>query len=93
VALCIIPFGKKSEMYSLGKHHKNGVIDINNLDFKLMPSHVLKIPIPGFAINAIELKILENFEYGGYTVFYAQSVRLTKYSNELPLAHTPWYNL
>jgi flavin reductase (DIM6/NTAB) family NADH-FMN oxidoreductase RutF len=93
VALCLVPYSKKREMYSLGKHHRNGVIDISKLDFKLTLSPSLKIPIPEFAINAIELRISEHFEFGGYTVFYAQSVKLIKYSDELPLAHTPWYNL
>jgi flavin reductase (DIM6/NTAB) family NADH-FMN oxidoreductase RutF len=93
VALCMVPYSKKKEMYSLGKHHKNGVIDISKLDFKLTLSPSLKIPIPEFAINAIELRISEHYEYGGYTVFYAQSLYFSKYTEELPLAHTPWYNM
>jgi hypothetical protein len=42
VALCLVPFSKKKKIYSLGKHHKNGVIDINCLDFKLTLSPTLK---------------------------------------------------
>jgi hypothetical protein len=91
--LCLVPFSKKNEMYSLGKHHKNGVVDTGRLDFKLMPSQALKIPIPEFAINVIEMNISEHFEFGGYTVFYAKSLNVSDYSDALPLAHTPWYNL
>src|SRR6185436_13615909 len=93
VALCLVPFSSKSKMYSLGKHHKDGRIEINNLDFKIIFSETLKIPIPEFSINAIELKVLENFQYGGYTVFYAETVNFAKYSDQVPLVHTPWYNL
>jgi flavin reductase (DIM6/NTAB) family NADH-FMN oxidoreductase RutF len=92
-ALCLVPFNSTSKMYSLGKHHKNGRIEIENLDFKIICSETFKIPIPEFSINAIELKVLENFQYGGYTVFYAQVVNFKQYSDEWPLVHTPWYSL
>jgi flavin reductase (DIM6/NTAB) family NADH-FMN oxidoreductase RutF len=93
VCLCLVPFNKKEEVYSLGKHHKDGKLDFSSVNFKFLPSSEFKIPVPDLVININELKIVNHFDCGVHTVFYSQSVEFSKFSNEFPLAHTPWYNL
>ncbi|MEP7167876.1 MAG: hypothetical protein ABI855_00750 [Bacteroidota bacterium] len=93
VTLCLVPFNNKNEVYSLGKHHKNGKLNFDSVSFSVITSNEFKIPVPGFVINVNELKIVDYFDCGVHTVFYSQSEKFSKYSNETPLAHTPWYNL
>lgn len=93
VCLCLVPFNNKNEAYSLGKHHKDGKLNFDSVDFSVISSNEFKIPVPGFAININELKVIDYFDCGVHTVFYAQSEKISKHSDKAPLAHTPWYNL
>jgi hypothetical protein len=91
--LCLVPFSKKNEVYALGKHHKDGRLHFDLLNFKIFLSDEFKIPVPEFVINVNELKIADHFDCGAHKVFYARAVAFTKCADEAPLAHTPWYNL
>ena len=91
--LCLVPFSKKNEVYSLGRHHKEGRLHFDRVNFKIFLSDEFKIPVPEFAIHVNELQVADHFDCGVHKVFYARSVTFSKCSEEFPLAHTPWYNL
>jgi hypothetical protein len=93
VCLSAIPYDARQSIYSLGKHHKNGIVDLDKIDFIITGSRLFNIPIPSFSICAIEAEVVNSFVMGLHTVFVLKTANNYQMNSAYQLAHTPWYNL
>ena len=91
ICLSDIPFDKKEYAYTLGKHHKDGHVDLKSVGFGFLKSELYSFMIPDFALEVKELEVLSNKVYGSHTLIVCRVVNDYSLLQGTQLAHVPWY--
>ncbi len=92
VCASAMPYAKVRDVYRFGGHHPGGILPQQLNDISFITSQQLNIPIPEFAAAVQELAVEETFTKGIHTQFVSRMMNHYQLTDELQLAHTPWFN-
>lgn len=83
VALSSIPLEQAGLVRQLGKNHRLDSADWDRLPFATMPSPVLRLPVPRFALRVREMEIESVHELGSHTLFFARLLHDERLGDDL----------
>jgi hypothetical protein len=84
--ICVseVPYDHKSVIYQLGKHHKEALSE-SELPFKIIPGETFGFPIPEWASNYKEIRIVNHLNLGSHMLLWGEEIN-EKYIRE-PQGH------
>jgi len=87
-----IPFKERGKMYELGKYHAGGILPEHFSSLFSGLSQQQNIPLPDFAVDVLELELIESFEEGVHVQLVVKVINEYTMYKVPVLAHTPWFN-
>jgi flavin reductase (DIM6/NTAB) family NADH-FMN oxidoreductase RutF len=92
VALSSIPATMKAAVYKLAEHHKQPLVDWNELPFPVRRSREFGIPAVAAALRIQELTIVHSQEIGSHTLFLGRIASDEKLAEGVQLHHTAGFH-
>ena len=87
-----VSFEERDRAYALGKYHSGGILPVDFIHLFSSASEKLKIPVPDFAVDVLELEVNDSFEEGVHVQLVVKVINETKRGHFPILAHTAWFN-